>query len=143
MISFDTNILIYAHRSESPFHARASASLREAAESPAPWALTWTALHEFLAIVTNPRIFQHPTPLEAAIRQVDAWLLSPSLVLLTEPEGYWLILSNLLTRAQVVGGRIHDARIAALALAHEIQVLRTADRDFSRFVDLKTENPVG
>jgi uncharacterized protein len=36
------------------------------------WAIPWPCIQEFLAIVTHPRIFNGPTPIEAAIRQVDA-----------------------------------------------------------------------
>jgi hypothetical protein len=44
----------------------------------------WPCLHEFLAVVTHPRIYVPPTPLAQAIDQVDAWLESPTLVLLAE-----------------------------------------------------------
>jgi hypothetical protein len=44
-------------------------------------------VHEFLAIVTHPRIYAPPKPLERALDQVAAWLEPPSLVLLSEGEG--------------------------------------------------------
>ena len=40
------------------------------------------------------------------------------------------------------GPLVHDARIAALCLSHGIKELLTADRDFGRFRDLKTRNPL-
>ena len=58
MIAFDTNILVYAHRKESTFHARARDCVRDASEGSEAWAIPWPCLHEFLAIVTNPRIFK-------------------------------------------------------------------------------------
>lgn len=82
MIAVDTNLLVYAHRRDSIWHARASALLAELAEGRGRWAIPWPCLHELLAVVTHPRIFKPPTPLTAAIDQVDAWLESPSLALL-------------------------------------------------------------
>ena len=34
--------------------------------TPKPWAIPWLCLHEFLAVVTHPRIFWRPTPLRVA-----------------------------------------------------------------------------
>jgi predicted nucleic acid-binding protein len=99
-------------------------------------------MHEFLAIVTHPRIYAPPTPLARALEQVEAWLESPTLTLLAEPAGYWATLSALLTDGHIVGGRIHDARVAALCLEHSVRELWSADRDFSRFAGLKVVNPL-
>jgi len=141
--AFDTNLLVYAHRAESPFHARAKALVVEAAQGTEAWALPWPCLHEFLSIVTNPRIFKTPTPLDVALAQVDAWLSSPTLVTLGEErEGYWEVLAHLARKGRIQGAKVHDARVAALALFHGVDELLTADRDFSRFPDLPTRNPL-
>ena len=117
MIAVDTNVLVHAHREDSEWHEAAERSLRTLAEGQASWAIPWPCLHEFLAIATHPRIFDPPTPLELALAQVDAWLESPSLVLLAEGAGYWPVLARLVRQGKVVGPKIHDARIAALCLA--------------------------
>jgi len=141
--AFDTNLLVYAHRAESPFHAQAKELLSAAAEGAEPWALPWPCLHEFLGIVTNPRIFKTPTPLDAALAQVDAWLSSPTVVTLGEErEGYWEVLAHLARKGRIQGAKIHDARVAALALFHGVDELLTADRDFGRFPDLPARNPL-
>jgi hypothetical protein len=90
--------------------------------------------------VTHPRIFDPPTPRARALRQVEAWLESPSLVLLAEGEGYWLDLRALVEGGRIEGPRVHDARIAALCLGHGVRELWSADRDFSRFPDLPVRN---
>lgn len=82
------------------------------AESRSPWAIPWPCLHEFLAIVTHPRIYNPPTPLPTALDQVEAWLESPSLVLLGEDEGYWEGFRKTLEAGKVSGPMVHDARIA-------------------------------
>lgn len=142
MIAVDTNLLVYAHREDSPWHDSAYARIVELAEGRAPWAIPWPCLDEFLAIVTHPGIFAPPTPLAAAVDQVEAWLEAPSLVLLSESEGYWSELRAALQAGRVVGAQVHDARVAALCRLHGVRELWTADRDFGRFPGLTVRNPL-
>jgi uncharacterized protein len=142
VIAVDTNILVYAHREDSPWHKAAYARLAGVAEGRAAWAIPWPCIHEFLAIVTHPQIYDPPTPLETALQQVAAWLEAPGVVLLSETGAYWQELSAMLTGGHVAGPQVHDARIAALCRLHGIYELWTADRDFGRFPGLKTSNPL-
>ncbi len=142
MIAVDTNILVYAHREDSPFHGAASARIAELAEGSAMWAIPWPCLHEFLAIVTHPRIYTPASPLARALDQVDAWIESPTLVLLAEAAEHWSTLRALLTAGRIVGPRVHDARIVALRRQHGVRELWSADRDFSRFAGLSVVNPL-
>ena len=142
MIAVDTNILVYAHREDSPFHQPALRRLSELAEGAASWAIPWPCVHEFLAIVTHPRIYSPPSPLARALDQVDAWLESPTLVLLAETTAHWPTLRALLASGRVAGAQIHDGRVAALCRQHGVRELWSADRDFSRFAGLNTANPL-
>jgi len=142
MIAVDTNLLVYAHREDSPWHDAAYERVAGLAEGRAPWAIPWPCLHEFLAIVTHPRIYAPPSPLAAATDQVDAWLASPSLTLLAEAEGYWLELTSAMRNGRIVGPLVHDARVAALCRLHGVRELWTADRDFSRFHGVAFRNPL-
>lgn len=142
MIAVDTNILVYAHRRDSDWHRAAAACLREAAEGAAPWAIPWPCLHEFFAVVTRPRVYSPPSTTQEAARQIETWLGSPSLVLLAETNDHWRTLESLVTAGRIIGGAVHDARIAALCLQHGVTELLTADRDFSRFPALATRNPL-
>ena len=142
MIAVDTNILIYAHRFESPFNQAAFERLTDLANGTAAWAIPWPCLHEFLGVVTNPRAFAVPTSLERALGQIDIWLESPSLALLTESPTHWSILRGLLVESAITGPRVHDARIMALCLQHGVRELWSADRDFSRFAGVTVVNPL-
>ncbi|HWD23571.1 MAG TPA: TA system VapC family ribonuclease toxin [Burkholderiales bacterium] len=142
MIAVDTNILVYAHREEAPFHEAARERLRQLAEGSALWAIPWPCLHEFLAIVTHPRIFLPPTPLARALDQVTAWLESPTLALLAEAGNHWEPLRTVLEASRVAGPQVHDARIAALCIEHGVRELWSADRDFGRFRGLAVLNPL-
>ena len=142
MIAVDTNILVYAHRADSPWHARADQVIAELAEGSSLWAIPWPCLHEFLAVVTHPRVYDPPTPPADAIEQMRCWLESPNLVMLSEGDGFFPGWCEIIRRARIRGGAVHDARIAALCLHHGVTRLLTADRDFSRFPQLKLENPL-
>jgi uncharacterized protein len=142
LIAVDTNILVYAHREDAEWHDAAAARVAELAEGRSAWAIAWPCVHEFLAIVTHPRIFSPPTPLATAIAQLDAWIESPALVLLSEGEGYWRWLREHVAGGRVAGPQVHDARIAAICAQHGIRELWSADRDFGRFARLNVRNPL-
>lgn len=142
MIAVDSNILVHAHRRDSPWHARASDCIRGLAEGTSSWAIPWPCVHEFLNIVTHPRIYRPPSTSTQALEQVQAWCESPTLVLLTEAHGYWAVLRPLVEAARIVGPRIHDARIAAICRLHGVRELWTADRDFSAMPTIAARNPL-
>lgn len=142
MIAVDTNILVYAHRAESPWHEAAARALRGLAEGADAWAIPWPCVHEFFAKATHPGIFNPPTPPAMALRFLEQLMASPSLVLLAEGEGYFGRLRQLVHSGKILAARIHDARIAALCLESRVSELWTADRDFGRFPQLATRNPV-
>lgn len=142
MIAVDTNILVYAHREDAPWHDRAAEQIRSLAEGRAPWAIPWPCVHEFLAIVTHPRLYVPPSPLASALQFIEALRESPSLVLLAESGPYWERFSELARAARVHGPKLHDARIAALCLVSGVSELLSADRDFGRFPELRVRNPL-
>lgn len=142
MIAVDANILVYAHRGESAWHEPAASVMRQLAEGRSSWAVPWPCVNEFLAIVTHPRIYAPPSTMAQAMDQVEAWLESPSLVMLTEGEAHWETLRRTLVSSKLVGPQVHDARVAALCLQHGVTELWTADRDFARIANLRTRNPL-
>lgn len=142
MIAVDTNILVYAHRAENPLHEMARSCLASLAQGRNAWALPWPCVHEFYSVVTHRRVFSIPTPRSAALDQIDAWMSSPTAVLLTEGAGHWPTLRGLIDAAQIVGPMVHDTRIAAICLEHGVREFWSADRDFNRFPSLPVRNPL-
>jgi toxin-antitoxin system PIN domain toxin len=142
VIAVDTNILVYGHRVESPFHDAAKTCLLQLRGSRSPWALPWSVIHEFIGVVTNPRIYKVATPITVALAAVEALTANDNVYFLGESAGYLEKLSTLCIGAKIEGARIHDARIAALCLHHGVSTLLTADRDFSLFPALKVKNPL-
>lgn len=143
MQAVGTNILVYAHRREATEDAAASEVVRSLAEGAEPWAVPWPCLYELFSVVTNPKIWREAasTPSQAWA-QIEAWLGSPSLRLLGETPEFGRLLARFPDRPRVRGGVVHDARVAALCVAHGVEELLTRDRDFSLFEELRTRNPL-
>ena len=142
MIAVDTNILVYAHRADSPFHERARSALESLAAGARQWAIPWPCAHELFAIVTHPRIYKTATPPETAFAHLRALQALANLAFIAEGDDYLKRLEPLALTAKVQGGAIHDARIAAICLSHGVAELWSADRDFSRFPALTVRNPL-
>lgn len=142
MIAVDTNLLVYSHREDSPFHSEAKDLIDSLRRGSATWAVPWPCVHEFISVVTNPRIFKKPTPLATSFATIRSWSRGENLILLSESSDYFEKLEETAMTGKVVGARIHDARVAALCEHHSITELWTADRDFSGFPKLKTRNPL-
>lgn len=141
MIAVDTNFLVYARREESIHHAAAKRLLTELAEGAHPWAIPWPCVYEFLRVVTHPRVFAPPTPLEAALRDLDHLFDAPSVTLLGEGPGHRAHLRHLVEAGRAKGNLAHDAHIAALLREHGVREFWTTDRDFSRFPGIALRNP--
>ncbi|MCY3606049.1 MAG: PIN domain-containing protein [Gammaproteobacteria bacterium] len=142
MIAVDTNILVYAHRREARMGAAAHALMTDLAQGDRPWAIPWPCCYEFLSVVTNRRIWKdRATAPHKAWLQFQAWSGSPSNRMIGETEDFQAVLQRFVDRPRVVGGVIHDARIAAICVAHGVEALLTRDRDFSLFTELRIRDP--
>ena len=137
MIALDTNVLVYAHRTEAPKHARALSWLTHLAEGDTPWGLPVFALGEFLRVVTHRSIFSPPSPLAKAIPAMESLLASPSIRLISPGPDYVQHFHALVKTTEATGNLVFDAQIAALCREHGIETLLTEDRDFSRFPGLR------
>lgn len=142
MKAVDTNLLVYAHREDSPFHDKALALMRGLANGSARWAIPWPCVHEFVAIVTHPRIYDPPTPLDLALSSIRTWMASPMCVMIGEGFGYFDRFAGVVTTARITGPMVHDARVAAICLHNGVTQLMSSDRDFSRFPALRILNPL-
>ncbi len=116
--------------------------MQSLAESSAPWAIPWPCVHEFLSVVTSPRIYKTPSPLSVAIGQIDLWLECPTMSIIGETEAHWSTLTQLLIAGKIAGPMVHDARIMAICKQHGVTTFWSADRDFSRFTGVKIVNPL-
>lgn len=141
MLAPDVNVLVYAHRVESPDHGRYADWLTRLATGSEPFGLSDLVCSGFVRIVTNPRIWRPATSLEAALAFVDRLRRRRGCRLLTPGTGTWGLFSRLAIDAGAGGKLVADAYLAALAIEHGC-TLATCDGDFARFADLRWMHPL-
>jgi toxin-antitoxin system PIN domain toxin len=139
VIAIDTNVLVYAHREETTQHQRATEALAHLAEGDEPWGLPLFILGEFLRVVTHPRLFSPPSPLDQAVAVVEALLESPTARLLLPGARFWSLLGQALDEAAATGNLVFDAQIVAVCREYGVDRLLTNDRDFRRFPSLEAQ----
>jgi hypothetical protein len=141
VIAVDTNFLVDARRQESIHHAEAKRLLVELSEGLQPWAIPWPCVYEFLRVVTHPRVFKPPTPLAAALDDLDRLFDAPALTLLGEGPGHRAHLRSMVAAGRATGNVAHDGHIAALLREHGVREFWTTDKDFHRFPGIAVRNP--
>ena len=137
----DVNVLIYAHREESPEHELNAAFIQELAEEPSNFALSEAVLSGFVRIVTNPKVFKNPTPESKAFEFCDSLRDRPQAVVLRPGARNWEIFQQLCLTLPAKGKLVADAWHAALAIEHGCEWIST-DSDFARFPDLRWSHPL-
>jgi len=141
VIVVDTNLLIYAHNSDSADFDRSREWLEQVLSDGTPVGLPWAVIHAFLRLTTGKVVLPRPLDIDTATSIVDEWLSLPSIMLLEAGPGYWPIFRELLRKAKISGKMVTDAHLAALAIEHDA-TFYTADRDFRRFTGLRVINPL-
>lgn len=141
MILIDINVLVYGFRADAPNHNRYLNWWKERAASEQPFGVVDLALSGFLRIVTHPRIFDPPSPLEDAVRFVEAIKGLPNCVEIRPGAHHWDILIKLCRAANARGNLIPDAYLAALAIESGGEWI-TTDRDYARFPGLRWRHPL-
>ena len=141
MILLDVNVLVYAHRTEVPQHEAYQRWLQEQVASEESFGICDLVLSAFMRIVTHPRIFRTPTPLQEAIRAVTALRGQPNCVPISPGPGHWEIFADLCRKAEARGNLVPDAYLAALAIESGCEWI-TTDRDYSRFPGLRWRHPL-
>lgn len=142
MIAIDTNILVNVHRTDAVFHKKADFSFTKLVESGSPWAIAWPCIHEFLAVVTNSRIYKAPTPINLALKEIEAWFECPNFQLLGETTHFWPIYKEAIREGKMTGINIHDAKIYSIYKTHQVAEIWSADTDFLRMKGIKVVNPL-
>ena len=137
----DINVLIYAHRKDAQEHEAYAHWLVSLVESPQPFALSEYVLSGFVRIVTNPKIFDPPTPMANAIQFCDRLLDWPRSVLVLPRDRHWALFAELCKSAKIKGALVSDAYLAALAIEHGCELV-TTDSDFARFKGLRFSHPL-
>ncbi len=136
MIAVDTNVLVYAHRSEFRQHQAALAALTALADGSELWGIPVPCLSEFLRVTTHPTFLKPPSTSDEAVGALEALLAAPSARLLLPGERHAALLFELVRRHHVTGNLTFDALIIATCLEHGVREILTEDRDFRRFSEI-------
>jgi predicted nucleic acid-binding protein len=145
MYALDTNLLMYAHNTASPFHARSKAFVEKVmnerdADGNLAVCLPAQVLMEFLNVITWYRL-EAPLPLPTAIQIVQDYVDTGVAILYHLPTQLETLLDLLKTVAE--RKRIFDAALAATLKDHGIPGLYTVNtKDFEAFTFLDAKNPL-
>lgn len=137
----DVNVLVYAFRADAPDHAAYRGWLEALLASDEAYAVSDQVLAGFLRVVTHPKVFHPPAPLDAAVAFVAAFRGQPNAVLVAPGSRHWEIFLRTCQEAGARGNLIPDAWLAALAIEHGCEFVST-DRDYARFAGLRWCHPL-
>jgi hypothetical protein len=137
----DVNVLVYAHRRDTERHDEYRSWLEQAIAGPEPFGLSDLVLSGFLRVVTHPRVFTDPSPLDDALAFVEVLRERPHRVSLTPGPRHWSIFTELCSSARTRGNLVPDAWLAALAIEAGAEWI-TTDGDFRRFSGLRVRHPL-
>jgi len=141
MITPDANVILYAYNEDAPQHKKAKEWLEHQLSSPTMFGLSWQVITAFLRISTNHKAFPVPFDLQEATEIVDEWIEHPKVNIIVPTENHWKIFRSLISEGQTNAALMMDAHLAALSIEHGATLV-TTDRDFTRFSNLKTLNPL-
>jgi len=142
VLLLDLNVLVYAHRADATDHARYREWLeRVLADEPA-FGISELVLSGFIRVVTHPKVFRDPSPLERAVSFAETLRDHPNCILVAPGRQHWDIFARLCRTAGAKGNLVADAYLAALAIEHGAEWI-TTDRDYSRFPGLRYRHPLG
>jgi len=141
VILVDANLLVYSRVADFPQHDPARRWLDGRLNGRVGVALPWASLLAFVRLVTNPRVFREPLPIVLAWAQVEDWLDLPVTWTPEPTDRHRHILASILPATAGRPNLVPDAHLAALAMEYGLTLCST-DGDFSRFPDLRWENPL-
>lgn len=131
----DVNVLVAASRNDHPHHKAAYACLDEAIAACAEGAslkLMPMVVTSFLRLVTNAKIFVHPTPIQDAVEFLDALGAMPGVEMPTLGSE-WPMLRQLCIDKNLTANDIPDAWLA-VAVIQLGEHLVTFDADFKKLL---------
>jgi toxin-antitoxin system PIN domain toxin len=141
MLIPDVNVLVYASREESPNHQAYRDWLQSLALGDESFGLSELVCSAFLRLVTNPRIWNPPTPTALALEFLEALRGRPNCVIVSPGPRHWGIFAGLCRRLALQGNAVPDAYYAALAIESGNEWV-TADRGFAQFPGLRWRDPL-
>ncbi len=144
MIAVDSGLLALAVNRYAPEHVRAAALLESLANGEAPWALPWSAAHEFLGFVTHRHAVARVLGSQDAWGFIEALTRSPSLHLLGPTRRHAEVCAEVLALRDPGAPSVLDASFATAVLLreHGVRELLSTDPDMRRWSFLDVRDPL-
>jgi uncharacterized protein len=137
----DTNILVYASHTGSPFHERARALVADLVAGPSLAYFLWPAVLSYLRIVTHPALLGTPLSADEAISNIEA-VLAPSHVRVAgEGDDFWRSFRRVAADVKPRGNLVPDAHLVALMREHGVSTIWSHDRDLRKFSGITVKDP--
>ena len=141
MILCDVNVLLHAHKEDSPGHKVLRPWLLDALNDDVPFGVSDLVLSAMVRIATNRRVFDPPSTLPEALAFAQVIRESDNAVPVQPGRRHWELFARLCRQAGATANLVPDAYLAALAVEHGCEWI-TTDRGFARFPGLRWRNPL-
>lgn len=137
----DTNILVYAHDSLSPYHVTAKRLVKGALQENIQTAITLQNIAEFFAIITDTKRSSKALPFALAYQIINEYIQTQTIKKIIENELTSKFLLHLIKRYKPKRQGIHDVRLVALMLSSDVRTIYTGDKGFRKFKEVRVINP--
>lgn len=133
-VFLDTNVLIYQtfEDFEPVKHALVNTTFQQLQKCKARLYISPQIIREFVAIATNEKIFKIPLQPEQVVLKVTEF--RKNFQMIVETEASLNLLQQFIVQHQLTKYRIHDANLAATAVAYSLDYFWTFNiKDFAHF----------
>jgi predicted nucleic acid-binding protein len=142
VIAVDSGVLVLGANRHARGHARAAELLETLANGERPWAIPWSAAHEFLAFVTHPHAVARALGAPEAWAFLDALRASPSLRFLGPTERHAEACAEVLALREPGAAGLPGSFATAVTLReHGVRELLSPDPDMRRWRFLEVRDP--
>lgn len=130
---FDSNVLIYAHNEDAPFHSKAIKLVTEVIKGEIFGVLSSQNLLEFYSVITDIKRLSNPITPNLATELINQYLSSPFEIIYPNLNTNKIMLGLLKTN-KFKNGQIFDVYLVATMLSCNIRQILTANaQDFKKF----------
>lgn len=137
----DTNVLVHATHTGSPFHGRARALVEHLVGGPSLAYPLWPAVVGYLRIVTHPAILQTPLSSEEAMSNVGSVLGRPHVRVVGEGDDFWETFGRIARDVKPRGTLLPDTHLVAFMQQHGVSTIWSHDPDFRKFRGITVKDP--
>lgn len=142
MILLDTNILVYAHNSDSELNEVARRLMLDAVDGRFDACITPQNLLEFFSVITNPKRVERPLDSKIAQQIMLNYWHSQKIHKIYPSNSIFIRLTQLVQEMKITKTEIFDCHLYVTMEENNVFEIYTKDiHHFSKFKDLKVIDP--